>query len=335
MKIAVIGATGLVGSKMISEILRLNLPYDELILAASERSVGKKVTVGDDEIKVISLQEAMELGPEIALFSAGGAVSQEWAPKYAEAGIRVIDNSSQWRMHKDYKLIVPEINGDLLTTDDYIIANPNCSTIQMVMALQPLHEQWGISRIVVSSYQSVSGSGQSGVTQLMDERQGKTPENPCYPYPIDLNVIPQIDVFGDDDYTKEERKMMNETCKIFGDDSIKVTATTVRVPVMGGHSLSVNATLNQDFNIEEIKNAIAAQEGVVLEDEPSELKFPMPLEHQGDPNVYVGRVREDISMPNSLNMWVVADNLLKGAATNAVQIAARVLDLIIAEKSEA
>ncbi len=321
MKIAVIGATGLVGGKMIEEILRLGLQYDEIILAASERSVGQKIEVGTEKKSVVSLEDALNAQPEIALFSAGGKVSEEWAPQFAESGTRVIDNSSQWRMDQRYKLIVPEINGNSLTVEDHIIANPNCSTIQMVMALQPLHETWGINRVVVSTYQSVSGSGQTGVKQLEQERNNEKAKDPCYPFPIDLNVIPQIDVFMEDGYTKEERKMMDETCKIFDDKSIKVSATTVRVPVIGGHSISVNASLNQDFNIEEIKNAIMMQDGVTLMDDPESLKYPMPLYCEGNPSVYVGRVREDLSSPNTLNLWVVADNLLKGAATNAVQIA--------------
>ncbi len=331
MKIAIIGATGLVGSKMISEILRLKLPYDELILAASEQSVGKKIHVADREIPVVSVDDALVTTPDIALFSAGGERSLEWAPRFAEAGVRVIDNSSAWRMDSRYKLIVPEINGSSLTENDMIIANPNCSTIQMVLALHPLHEKYGIDRIVVSTYQSVSGSGARAIEQMREERRGEVAKDPSYPYPIDQNVIPQIDVFMDDDYTKEERKMMEETKKIFGDDSIKVTATTVRVPVIGGHSESVNVTLNQDYNIEEVKNDIAAQEGVTLMDDPENLKYPMPLYVLDDPMVYVGRVREDVSMPNTLNLWIVADNLMKGAATNAVQIAQTLVQNVLSQ----
>ncbi len=321
MKIAIIGATGLVGSKMIEEIHRIGLNYDQMILAASARSVGKKIITQGKEHSIISLEQTLEEKPDIALFSAGGQRSEEWAPKFANVGTRVIDNSSTWRMDSRYKLIVPEINGDLLNKEDFIIANPNCSTIQMVLALNPLHQKYGINRIIVSTYQSVSGSGMKGIEQMEKEREGEEIEDACYPYHIDENVIPQIDVFMDDDYTKEERKMMDETKKIFGDDQIKVTATAVRVPVRGGHSESINVTLNQDFNIEEVKNDISGQSGVILYDQPENLKYPMPLYVVDDPMVYVGRIREDDTTPNTLNMWVVADNLMKGAATNAVQIA--------------
>ncbi len=328
MKIAIVGATGLVGSKMLEEIHRLHLNYDQLLLAASERSVGKKVQLQDKEHTVISIQDALEAKPDIALFSAGGAVSAEWAPKFAEVGTRVVDNSSQWRMDKRYKLIVPEINGHLLNKDDYIIANPNCSTIQMVLGLYPLQKKYGIKRIVVSTYQSVSGSGQSGIDQLLAERAGKTPENICYKDPIDLNVIPQIDVFLEDNYTKEEHKMMDETQKIYDDTQLMVSATTVRVPVIGGHSLSCNISLQKAYNIEEVKQAIQEQEGVQVIDDPAQSKYPMPLYCKEDPIVYVGRIREDLSYPHTLNCWIVADNLLKGAATNAVQIAQKLSAII-------
>jgi aspartate-semialdehyde dehydrogenase len=270
--------------------------------------------------KVCSHEDAIRQKPEIALFSAGGATSLEWAPRYASAGIRVIDNSSAWRMDADKKLIVPEVNGNLLGPNDWIIANPNCSTIQMVLALKPLHDSYRIKRIVVSTYQSVTGTGVKAVQQLFNERDGKSGEN-VYPYPIDLNVIPQVDVFVDNGYTKEEMKMVNETRKIFGDESIGVTATTVRIPVTGGHSEAVNVEFYNDFDLDDVRQKLQAMPGIMLMDHPEQRIYPMPLIAHEKDEVFVGRLRRDESNPNTLNMWIVADNLRKGAATNAVQIA--------------
>lgn len=320
MKLAVVGATGLVGSEILEVLDEHNFPYDELLLVASERSAGKKITFQDKEFTVIGLKQAVEEKPDIAIFSAGGDTSKEWAPKFAEAGTIVVDNSSAWRMDPTKKLVVPEINAKSLKIDDRIIANPNCSTIQMVLALAPLRERYGIKRVVVSTYQSVTGSGLKAVNQLMDERAGKEGEK-AYPHKIDLNVLPHIDVFQDNGYTKEEMKMINETKKIFDDPSIQVTATTVRIPVMGGHSESVNVEFKEDFDLEEVRELLAATPGVVVEDDVTNNIYPMPLNSHKRDEVFVGRLRRDESQPNTLNMWIVADNLRKGAATNAVQIA--------------
>lgn len=320
MKLAIVGVTGLVGQKMLELVLERNLPVDEFILAASSRSVGKKILIHDQEIQIVSMQEAVDRGPDVAIFSAGGDVSLEWAPRFEAKQCYVVDNSSAWRMHPDYKLIVPEVNGDILEKGDYIIANPNCSTIQMVLALNPIQLKYGIDRIVVSTYQSVSGSGLKGIRQLDAERKGETPEEPCYSEPIDLNVIPQIDIFMEDGYTKEERKMMDETKKIMADQSIKVTATAVRVPVIGGHSESVNVSLKKDFEIDELRLAMSSQEGVTLIDDTNESRYPMPIYAEGKNEVYVGRIRRDDTLPQTFNCWIVADNLIKGAALNAVQI---------------
>ncbi len=320
MRIAVVGATGLVGTKMLAVLAERNFPVTELIPVASANSVGKQVTYKGKQYTVVSMEDAIALKPAIALFSAGGSTSLEFAPQFAAAGITVIDNSSAWRMHPDKKLIVPEINGHTLTATDKIIANPNCSTIQLVMVLNPLHKKYGIKRVVVSTYQSVTGTGVKAVTQLMNERQGIAGEM-AYKYPIDLNVIPQIDVFTENGYTKEEMKMVNETKKIMGDDTIRVTATTVRIPVMGGHSESVNIEFEKDFDIETIKTVLSKEEGIVVQDNLSEQLYPMPLTAHEKDEVFVGRIRRDESQANTLNMWIVADNLRKGAATNAVQIA--------------
>ncbi len=320
MKVAVVGATGLVGTKMLQVLAERNFPITELIPVASERSVGKDVEFKGEKYKVVSMMDAIAAKPAVAIFSAGGNTSLEWAPKFAEAGITVVDNSSAWRMDPNKPLVVPEINADILTKDDKIIANPNCSTIQMVVALNPLHKKYGIKRIVVSTYQSVTGTGVKAVTQLMNERQGVVGER-AYKYPIDLNVIPQIDVFLDNDYTKEEMKMVNETKKIMRDDSIRVTATTVRIPVVGGHSESVNVEFEKEFDIEEVKNILCKAPGVVLVDDPSTQKYPMPMDAHEKDEVFVGRLRRDETQPKTLNMWIVSDNLRKGAATNAVQIA--------------
>ncbi|TDS08434.1 aspartate-semialdehyde dehydrogenase [Sphingobacterium paludis] len=320
MKVAVVGATGLVGSEILTVLAERNFPVTELVPVASEKSKGKEIEFKGKKYKVVTPAEAIALKPQVALFSAGGSTSTEFAPLYAEAGITVVDNSSAWRMDPTKKLVVPEVNGDVLSADDKIIANPNCSTIQMVVVLKPLHEKYKIKRVVVSTYQSVTGTGVKAVTQLMDERAGKDGEK-AYPYPIDLNVIPHIDVFQDNGYTKEEMKMIKETNKIMGDDSIRVTATTVRIPVMGGHSESVNIEFETDFDLDEVRQLLAAQEGVIVVDDPANLKYPMPKDAHGKDEVLVGRIRRDESQDNTLNLWVVADNLRKGAATNAVQIA--------------
>ncbi|MFD1771749.1 aspartate-semialdehyde dehydrogenase [Sphingobacterium suaedae] len=320
MKVAVVGATGLVGSEILTVLAERNFPVTELIPVASEKSKGKEIEFKGKKYKVVTPAEAIALQPQVALFSAGGGTSTEFAPQYAEAGITVVDNSSAWRMDPSKKLVVPEVNGDVLTASDKIIANPNCSTIQMVVVLKPLHEKYKIKRVVVSTYQSVTGTGVKAVNQLMDERAGKDGEK-AYPYPIDLNVIPHIDVFQDNGYTKEEMKMIKETNKIMGDESIRVTATTVRIPVMGGHSESVNIEFESDFDVTEVRELLAAQEGVIVVDDPANLKYPMPKDAHGKDEVLVGRIRRDESQDKTLNLWIVADNLRKGAATNAVQIA--------------
>jgi len=320
MKVAVVGATGLVGSKMLQVLAERNFPVTELIPVASERSVGKEVEFKGKKYKVVSMTDAIAAKPAVAIFSAGGGTSLEWAPKFAEAGITVIDNSSAWRMDPTKKLVVPELNADSLTGEDKIIANPNCSTIQMVVALNPLHKKYTIKRIVVSTYQSVTGTGKKAVDQLFNERNDVEGEM-AYKYKIDLNAIPQIDVFLDNGYTKEEMKMVNETKKIMRDDSIRVTATTVRIPVMGGHSESVNVEFENDFDLNEVKQLLSEAPGVTVQDDPSKQLYPMPLcAHERD-EVFVGRLRRDETQPNTLNMWIVSDNLRKGAATNAIQIA--------------
>ena len=320
MKVAVVGATGLVGSKMLQVLAERNFPVTELIPVASERSVGKEVEFKGKKYKVVSMADAIAAKPAVAIFSAGGSTSLEWAPKFAEAGITVIDNSSAWRMDPTKPLVVPEINADVLTIKDKIIANPNCSTIQMVVALNPLHKKYFIKRVVVSTYQSVTGTGVKAVTQLMNERQGIEGER-AYKYPIDLNVIPQIDVFLENGYTREEMKMVKETCKIMRDDSIKVTATTVRIPVMGGHSEAVNVEFEKDFDLSEVRSLLQSTPGIIVVDDIANQQYPMPMDAHEKDEVFVGRLRRDESQPNTLNMWVVSDNLRKGAATNAVQIA--------------
>ena len=326
MKVAVVGATGLVGTKMLQVLSERKFPVTELIPVASEKSVGKEVLFEGKPYKVVSMQAAIAAKPAVAIFSAGGSTSLEWAPKFAEAGITVIDNSSAWRMDPAKKLVGPEINADALTPADKIIANPNCSTIQMVVALNPLHKKYKIKRIVVSTYQSVTGTGKKAVDQLMGERsksmKGTNGEYPmAYKYPIDMNAIPQIDVFLDNGYTKEEMKMVNETIKIMRDDSIKVTSTTVRIPVMGGHSESVNVEFANDFDLDEVKAILSSSTGVVVVDDPAAQRYPMPMDAHDKDEVFVGRLRRDETQPNTLNMWIVSDNLRKGAATNAVQIA--------------
>lgn len=320
MKVAVVGATGLVGTMMLRILEERDFPVTELIPVASERSVGKKVTFKGKEYDVVTADQAIAMKPALALFSAGGSTSLELAPKFAEAGCRVVDNSSAWRMDPKVKLVVPEVNGHVLTKDDFIIANPNCSTIQMVIVLDPLHRNYGIKRVVVSTYQSVTGTGQKAVKELMDERNGGDGFG-VYPHRIDLNILPHIDVFLENGYTKEEMKMVKETCKIMGDDTIQVTATTVRVPVVGGHSESVNVELKKDFTELDVREMLSNQPGVVVIDNPAQNAYPMPLDAAGKDDVFVGRIRRDYSQPNTLNCWIVADNLRKGAATNAVQIA--------------
>jgi aspartate-semialdehyde dehydrogenase len=320
MKAAVVGATGMVGTVMLKVLEERGFPTDEIIPVASARSAGKEISFRGKPFRVVSMEEAVAAKPSIALFSAGGNTSLEWAPKFASAGTTVIDNSSAWRMNPDKKLVVPEINADVLTREDKIIANPNCSTIQMVMALNPLHKKYGIKRIVVSTYQSVSGTGKKAVDQLMNERQGISGEM-AYAFPIDMNVLPQIDVFLENGYTKEEMKMVNETRKILRSPGIRITSTTVRVPVKGGHSEAVNVEFERDFDIGEVKKLLEDSPGVTLFDDPSRQQYPMPIYAEGKDDVFVGRLRRDESQPNTLNMWIVSDNLRKGAATNAIQIA--------------
>ena len=320
MKVAVVGATGLVGTKMLQVLAERNFPVTELIPVASERSVGKEVEFNGKKYKVVSMADGIAAQPAVAIFSAGGSTSLEQAPKFADAGICVIDNSSAWRMDPTKKLVVPEVNADVLTKEDLIIANPNCSTIQMVVALQPLHKKYKIKRVVVSTYQSVTGTGKKAVDQLFNERKGVEGEM-AYKYPIDLNVIPQIDVFLDNGYTKEEMKMVKETNKIMQDDSIRVTATTVRIPVVGGHSESVNVEFENDFDLNELKDILRNAPGIIVQDDPATALYPMPLWAHEKDEVFVGRLRRDETQANTLNMWIVSDNLRKGAATNAVQIA--------------
>ncbi|VAW26505.1 Aspartate-semialdehyde dehydrogenase [hydrothermal vent metagenome] len=320
MKLAIIGATGLVGSEILQVLKERNVEFDELLLVASERSVGKKVNFKDNEYAIMSMQDAVDAKPDIAIFSAGGATSLKFAPTFANVGTFVIDNSSAWRMNPANKLVVPEINGSELTVSDKVIANPNCSTIQMVLALAPLHQAYRVKRVVVSTYQSVTGTGKAAVDQMNNERQGIEGDM-VYPYQIDKNVIPHIDVFMENDYTKEEMKMVNETKKIFGDDSVLVTATAVRLPVVGGHAEAVNVEFEDDFDIATVKELLSNASGIIVQDNPAKNEYPMPLFAHGKDEVFVGRIRRDETQPNTLNMWIVADNLRKGAATNAVQIA--------------
>ncbi|NVO30174.1 aspartate-semialdehyde dehydrogenase [Hymenobacter lapidiphilus] len=321
MKVAVVGATGLVGTEMLKVLAERNFPVTELLPVASARSVGQEIEFRGQKYKVVSLDDAIAARPAVAIFSAGGAISLQEAPRFAAVGTVVIDNSSAWRMDPTKKLVVPEINAHTLTADDKIIANPNCSTIQLVVALNELHKKYKAERIVVSTYQSVTGTGKQAVDQLMQERAGQTASNPAYPHRIDLNVLPHIDVFQDNGYTKEEMKMVLETKKIFGDDSIRLTATTVRVPVMGGHSEAVNVEFAQEFDLEDVRELLRQTEGVELVDDVQNNVYPMPQDAHGRDAVLVGRLRRDETQPKTLNMWVVADNLRKGAATNAVQIA--------------
>ena len=319
MKVAVVGATGMVGNVMLQVLEERNFPVTELIPVASEKSIGQTIVFKGKEYKVIGLAQAVSLKPDVALFSAGGSVSTEWAPKFAQVGTIVVDNSSAWRMDPTKKLVIPEINADVLTKEDKIIANPNCSTIQMLVALSPLRK-YGIKRIIVSTYQSITGTGVKAVKQLENEYRNEKGEM-AYHYPIHRNAIPHCDVFEPNGYTKEEMKLVRETKKIFGDDSIRVTATAVRIPVVGGHSESVNVEFEQDFDLTEVRKILSKAPGITLQDNTDTNTYPMPIYAQGKDDVFVGRIRRDESAPNSLNMWVVADNLRKGAATNTIQIA--------------
>ena len=325
MKVAVVGVTGLVGSKILQVLEERNFPVSELIPVASENSVGKAITFNNKTWTVVSMASAIEAAPDLALFSAGGSVSKEFAPLFAAKGTYVIDNSSAWRMENDIPLLVPEVNAHALKQENHIIANPNCSTIQMVVALKPLHDRYGIKRIVVSTYQSVTGTGQKAVAQMDAERSG-TVVTPVYPHPIDRNILPHIDVFQENGYTKEEMKMVNETRKILENQGIGVTATTVRVPITGGHSESINVEFERDFNLDEVRNILAAAPGVVVQDDVQHNIYPMPIWSHDKDDVFVGRIRRDESQPNTLNLWVVSDNLRKGAATNAVQVAELLLE---------
>lgn len=321
MKVAVVGATGMVGRVMLEVLAERNFPITELLPVASERSIGAKVAFKNKEYEIVGMQTAIDAGCDLAIFSAGGDTSKEWAPKFAEVGTTVVDNSSAWRMDSSKKLIVPEVNAHELTAEDKIIANPNCSTIQMVVALKPLHENYGIDRLVISTYQSVTGTGKAAVNQLSAERSGLQDAEKVYAYNIDLNCIPHCDTFQPNGYTREEMKLVHETRKIFSNEDLRITATAVRVPVIGGHSECINATFKNDFKIDTVKDLLKAAEGVTLMDNPEQDVYPMPYFSQGKDAVFVGRVRRDESADNTLNMWVVSDNLRKGAATNAVQIA--------------
>lgn len=324
MKVAVVGASGMVGRVMLKLLEERNFPLTELLIVASDRSVGKELEFKGKTHQFISMKEAIEAAPDIALFSAGGDASREFALKFVEKGTVVIDNSSAWRMDDRYPLVIPEINGNQLTSSDKLIANPNCSTIQLLMAVAPLHKVFGIERMIISTYQSMTGTGVKAVEQYENERDGKSGEM-AYPYPIYQNCLPQCDVFEDNDYTKEEMKLVRESRKILEEPYLKVTATAVRVPVLGGHSETINITFKEEFDIEKVKEILSRTEGVILEDDPANLKYPMPLNAKDSDEVFVGRVRRDESAPKSLNLWVVADNLRKGAATNAIQIAESML----------
>ncbi len=320
MRVAVVGATGLVGKKMLEVLAERNFPVTELFVVASERSVGKKLSFKGKEYTVIGLEKAVSLKPDVAIFSAGGSVSTEWAPKFAENGTTVVDNSSAWRMDKTKKLIVPEINADELTAEDKIIANPNCSTIQMILPIAALHKQYKIKRMVISTYQSVTGTGVNAVQQMENERNGVKGEM-AYPYPIDKNCLPHCDVFLENGYTKEEMKMVNETRKILNDNNLQITATAVRVPVVGGHSEAVNIAFEKDFDLDGIRKLLSSVPGVVVQDDPANNVYPMPIYAWEKDDVFVGRIRKDESQEKTVNMWIVSDNLRKGAATNAIQIA--------------
>jgi aspartate-semialdehyde dehydrogenase len=320
LRIAIVGATGLVGTTVLKILEERNLPIATMLPVASEKSIGKLINFGGEKVAIVSLESALSEKPDVAIFSAGGKVSQEWAPKFSDAGVTVIDNSSAWRMSEKIKLVVPEVNGDCLTSSDMIIANPNCTTMQLVMVLKPLHDTFKILRGVVSTYQSVTGTGQLAVSQMMDERSGLTPSEMAYPHPIDKNCIPHCDVFQDNGYTKEEMKVHLETKKIMRDDSISLSCTAVRIPVMGGHGESVFLEFKEDYEMEEVRSLLSSFPGVVLRDNPSSNEYPMPINVQGTDDVFVGRLRRDLCNPRGLHLWIVSDNLRKGAATNTVQI---------------
>ena len=320
MKLAIVGATGMVGSVMLQVLLERKFPHSDLILVASEKSVGKKILYDKNFHTIVSLDSALKLKPNIALFSAGGKTSKEWAPKFAENGCIVIDNSSTWRMDAQKKLIIPEINANILNSQDKIIANPNCSTIQLLIAIAPIHSKYCIERLVISTYQSITGTGVKAVMQLENELNGKSGEM-AYPHPIYKNAIPHCDIFQDNGYTKEEMKLVNETHKILDDNRIGITATAVRIPVVGGHSESVNITLKNDTSVNRIKKLLSGSDGVIVKDDIENNLYPMPITAEGNDNVFVGRIRKDFSRPNSFNLWIVSDNLRKGAATNTIQIA--------------
>lgn len=325
MRVAVVGVTGLVGTKMLQVLEERRFPVTELIPVASAASVGREITFGGKSWKVVSVEDAIAAAPDLALFSAGGSVSKEFAPLFAAKGTYVVDNSSAWRMEPGIPLVVPEVNADALSADHHIIANPNCSTIQMVVALKPLHDTYHIKRVVVSTYQSITGTGQKAVAQMSAERAGSAEVPMVYPHRIDQNILPHIDVFQDNGYTKEEMKMVNETKKIMGNNGIAVTATTVRVPTMGGHSESINVEFDHEFDLADVRHLLEKAPGVVVQDEVQQNVYPMPIWSHDRDEVFVGRLRRDESQPKTLNMWVVADNLRKGAATNAVQIAETLL----------
>ena len=326
MKVAVVGATGVVGTVMLNLLNNRKFPVTEIIPVASERSVGSKIEFQGKEYSIVSLTEAVAMKPDIALFSAGGSTSQEWAPKFAENGTRVVDNSSAWRMDSTKKLIVSEVNSATLTKDDYIIANPNCSTMQMLVVLAPLHKKFKIKRLVISTYQSVSGTGKNAIDQLYSERNGSNSEK-VYPYSIDQNLLPHCDVFEEGGYTKEENKLINETRKILNDNSIQITSTAVRVPIELCHGESVNIEFVDEFNLEEVLNVLRSSPGLIVEDEPEKNIYPMPINASNKDEVFVGRIRRDFSIKSGLNLWIVSDNLRKGAATNTIQIAEKLIEM--------
>jgi len=326
MKVAVIGATGVVGTVMLNLLDKRKFPVTEIIPVASERSVGNKIKFQGKEYSIVSLTEAVAMKPDIALFSAGGSTSQEWAPKFAENGTRVVDNSSAWRMDSTKKLIVSEVNSATLTKDDYIIANPNCSTMQMLVVLAPLHKKFKIKRLVISTYQSVSGTGKNAIDQLYGERNGSNSEK-VYPYSIDQNLLPHCDVFEEGGYTKEENKLINETRKILNDNSIQITSTAVRVPIELCHGESVNIEFVDEFNLEEVLSVLRSSPGLIVEDEPEKNIYPMPINASNKDEVFVGRIRRDFSIKSGLNLWIVSDNLRKGAATNTIQIAEKLIEM--------
>ena len=325
MKVAVVGATGLVGRVMLTVLEEQGFPVTELIPVASARSVGSTVPFAGKQIPVVSAGDAVNKKPDVALFSAGSSISLEWAPRFAEVGTYVIDNSSAWRMHDEVPLVVPEVNGHVLGADDHIIANPNCSTIQMVVALGPLHEQWGIKRLVISTYQSVTGTGKDAVEQYEGERDGRDVER-VYAHPIFANCLPHCDIFLDNDYTKEEMKLVHETRKILSEPGLRITSTAVRVPVVGGHSEAVNVEFERPCDVHQIRSLLRQSPGIQVVDNPADNAYPMPLEAKGKDDVFVGRIRIDESQPNTFNLWIVADNLRKGAATNTIQIAQLLLN---------